>query len=556
VEIDPAKLRCRRVELVELKGKMPRKSRGLAEVTAAIDIGDTPGALALALAAWREARCTEMADLVDAIGARCHPAAIGGRGAAAFHKAWMQLAESKPSPVAVGALASTIGKNIPVVNTGRSYVDRDIRRFKAFLDRVAALAKLPHDPRIASGLCDVLERAPWSIESGRRIYQPAVDLVIVIADERSVARLQAIVERPTSKHALVRAYFADALPAAAKSIENYGARALPGETREAGRALIASLAEPPAPSRAPADLDRLWAECLAHPDDDGPRVVLADALLERGDPRGEFISLQLSSTLDDTQRKRAAALLRQHEKDWLGDLATVTKQRVWRRGFLEEAELARNASADTATWKRAAGDPRLATLRRLAKGASNEAHYEAFVLSPAMRALRDLEVRTAGLIEQLAELPRRIETMRFVMGLDPRVLAALIANNERIGVTRLAFAVTTDARSAIARLADTRFGELCARPATYQFVPWFEENEAKRWLTAHDTLGVRRLGVEFQGATIVVEPGPRIAIEPVGDDDDKWIEWVRARFKSSAQLTVRGVPVKTGRDRARRARRP
>lgn len=543
---------------------MARKSRatGLAEVAAAIGIGDIPGALARALAAWREARCTEMADLVDAIGARCRAAAIGGRGAAVFHKAWMRLAESKPSPVAVGALASTIGKNVPVVNTGRSYVDRDIRRFEAFLDRVAALARLPHDPRIASGLVDVLERAPWSIESGRRIYQPAVDLVIVIADERSVSRLQEIVERPTSKHALVRAYFADALPAAAKSIENYGARALPVETREAARALIASLAEPPAPTRARADLEPLWAECLAHPDDDGPRVVLADALLERGDPRGELVSLQLSPALDDTQRKRASALLRQHEKDWLGDLATVTKQRVWRRGFLEEAELARNASADAATWKRAADDPRLATLRRLAKGASNEAHYEAFVLSPAMRALRDIEVRTAGLIEQLADLPRRIETMRFVMGLDPRVLAALIDKHERIGVRRLAFAVTTDARSAIARFAHgPRFEELCARPATYQFVPWFEENEAKRWLTAHETLGVRRLGVELQGATIVVEPGPRIAIEPVGGvgdehDTERWLEWVRARFKSIEQLTVRGVAVRTDRDRARRARRP
>ena len=32
----------------------------------------------------------------------------------------------------------------------------------------------------------------------------------------------------------------------------------------------------------------------AAPDDDGPRLVLADALTERADPRGEFIVLQIA----------------------------------------------------------------------------------------------------------------------------------------------------------------------------------------------------------------------------------------------------------------------
>ena len=37
----------------------------------------------------------------------------------------------------------------------------------------------------------------------------------------------------------------------------------------------------------------LFDAVAADPDDDAPRQVLADALLERGDLRGEFVALQL-----------------------------------------------------------------------------------------------------------------------------------------------------------------------------------------------------------------------------------------------------------------------
>jgi uncharacterized protein (TIGR02996 family) len=38
----------------------------------------------------------------------------------------------------------------------------------------------------------------------------------------------------------------------------------------------------------------LLADVLARPQDDGPRLVLADWLAEQGDPRGELISLQIA----------------------------------------------------------------------------------------------------------------------------------------------------------------------------------------------------------------------------------------------------------------------
>ena len=56
----------------------------------------------------------------------------------------------------------------------------------------------------------------------------------------------------------------------------------------------------------------LLAEIYAAPDDDAPRLVYADWLQERGDPRGEFIALQLERARGKARsggRQREDALL-------------------------------------------------------------------------------------------------------------------------------------------------------------------------------------------------------------------------------------------------------
>lgn len=66
------------------------------------------------------------------------------------------------------------------------------------------------------------------------------------------------------------------------------------------------------------------------------RRVLADALLEVGDPRGEFIALQFETSA--RARKRAQKLLDRHRRHFLGSLAGVliTDSDVWRHGFVVE----------------------------------------------------------------------------------------------------------------------------------------------------------------------------------------------------------------------------
>jgi uncharacterized protein (TIGR02996 family) len=79
---------------------------------------------------------------------------------------------------------------------------------------------------------------------------------------------------------------------------------------------------------------------LEHPEDDGPRLVFADWLDERGDPRGAFIRIQCElerlPEADPNRRvlgERAEELRALHEAEWFGRWLKQVKP-TWRRGFV------------------------------------------------------------------------------------------------------------------------------------------------------------------------------------------------------------------------------
>jgi uncharacterized protein (TIGR02996 family) len=79
----------------------------------------------------------------------------------------------------------------------------------------------------------------------------------------------------------------------------------------------------------------LLAAIAACPADDQPRQVYADWLLERGDPRGELIQLQLLASPTEAHRTRVERLLAAHRHTWqaeLGELATLGEV-TFARGF-------------------------------------------------------------------------------------------------------------------------------------------------------------------------------------------------------------------------------
>ena len=90
----------------------------------------------------------------------------------------------------------------------------------------------------------------------------------------------------------------------------------------------------------------LVAAIVATPDEDGPRLVYADWLSDRGDPRGELITVQCALAVADRDdrpvhetnrlRDRSSALLDIHRPQWLEPVLDIAVGNyTFRRGFIE-----------------------------------------------------------------------------------------------------------------------------------------------------------------------------------------------------------------------------
>ena len=116
--------------------------------------------------------------------------------------------------------------------------------------------------------------------------------------------------------------------------------------------------------------------------------MLGDLLLERGDPRGEFLLLQFLIAENQASGaicQRAANLWRVHQREWMAGVEKLLTKVKLDRGFPAEAELRREVTPSMLS--AALGSPMLATLRTL-KGACG-AIVEA-VASPRLRELKNV----------------------------------------------------------------------------------------------------------------------------------------------------------------------
>jgi len=84
----------------------------------------------------------------------------------------------------------------------------------------------------------------------------------------------------------------------------------------------------------------------AAPHDDTPRLIYADWLEERGDPRGEFIRLQCALNRLPARdpaaprlRERLQELLSRYETEWVGPLPALVRAWSFHRGFITEVTL-------------------------------------------------------------------------------------------------------------------------------------------------------------------------------------------------------------------------
>lgn len=121
---------------------------------------------------------------------------------------------------------------------------------------------------------------------------------------------------------------------------------------------LADLDPPPPPAvELPPEVARLSALVYAAPEDDVPRLVLADALEEAGDPRGVFIREQVMRARTGMRASREEQrLLERHADDWLKPVAGFMSNVTWERGFPVEADLGAGrwlARPDLSTLRRA-----------------------------------------------------------------------------------------------------------------------------------------------------------------------------------------------------------
>jgi uncharacterized protein (TIGR02996 family) len=202
------------------------------------------------------------------------------------------------------------------------------------------------DPLFASWVLAALEAPPFAGPSSRPLIEVLIDTSKRLCDPdlavraAHIARVWAVRVTPKPSRVALTKRLEDAA-ASIVAIE------LRGPTDEEAR-LEASVLEKlrPITSRQTTEAS-LLAEIYANPTDDGPRLVLADMLLERGDERGELIALQFKrrdSALDDEAAAREALLLKKHGKLWLGPLAPVISfgksysRSRFERGFLAAAD--------------------------------------------------------------------------------------------------------------------------------------------------------------------------------------------------------------------------
>lgn len=358
-------------------------------------------ALELALAWWRETRAPELADLVEALGERLATPPLPAAPAPAFHDHWLTAVVT--DPVAnLGPALATVARALPLGEISGARSHEELRhKYAPWLARIALLHGID-DPRIASAFTRIL-RAPPFLDEFRgpdTVYDPLLATLVRLGDVRQATPLRLAGERPTASRSWLRALQAEMLPRTAATIAEQ--ELVPLVEHAAVTALVARLAGPTGGADDADLLDLVYAD----PDDDGAREVLADRWLEREDPRGELVTLQMKEArgrATPADRKKIASLVRKHDRAWLGVLAAVTKNRRWDRGFLDEIELLANSVTSMATWIETPHDPALRTVRIILKGAANEAHFRRLVM--AAPNLREVSAVSKGMVAELCATP-------------------------------------------------------------------------------------------------------------------------------------------------------
>jgi uncharacterized protein (TIGR02996 family) len=381
------------------ESKKPAKQGGIDAALAKLRDGNSEAALELLVDAWAGAPSERLAELIAALSIDARtpaPANLRGKTAAA-RAAWDEHA-ANPSAADMPMLLESL--------TDASSGDA--------AGRLAVVEEWMPDPRVDAAFVAILEAVPYRATSTKPFWTKLFALMTEIRDPRQRARIAAITFEG------VAATMAEWLKM--KRDKLVAALPEPSAALVAAEPIFDELAAVIGGKRAEGAADRESVEHLFRavyetPTDDGLRVVLADALIERNDPRGELINVQLSLVSDPDDRAlraREKELIDAHGRGWLGELAPILMAEFrFERGFLAACKID-NAKLDRV--RKLVGNPLWATVAELEGSAL-------IALDPVMRSLRSLTFnqgnarRHEGLPDAwrdlLVDTPRAIEELRY-----------------------------------------------------------------------------------------------------------------------------------------------
>ena len=159
--------------------------------------------------------------------------------------------------------------------------------------RIDALAELDGDPRVVDTLHALIEAVPWTSTGARKVWTRTFKLLQTLADPRTIVLARAFdPSRIQVMSETAAPWMAERLTKLADALEQLPA---PKPVSAKVQALMKTLERRVEATHESADpLPELLLASMAAPDDLDARMVLADALTDRGDPRGELIRVQKS----------------------------------------------------------------------------------------------------------------------------------------------------------------------------------------------------------------------------------------------------------------------
>jgi uncharacterized protein (TIGR02996 family) len=326
--------------------------------------------------------------------------------------------------------------------------------------------------------------------------------------------------------------------------------------------------------------------------DDAPRLVYADWLLQRGNLQGEYIQLACAEArgqLSAEQRERMQALFDEHQWKWLGAIGDVTSARRWKRGLVEDVLLDRRARGVV---EPAVGDPNWLAVRRVdTRGRFLAASDIARIVGhPVLRNLDalattvdvlallvetnsvpDVEELTIGwgtegsnanrsmcdLLPRLVDSrdsPRRLKRLIVPDGSAREALLVAIAGDPELALVVItAFTNLGEWQDALSVLSvgETQRRELrLARSMTLMFEPVgfdvalrYDERTGRythlhvRWTAANDPWArdQTRLGIEQ------LDAGALTVLSGDGPVDEQWIRALRESAANQGNISFEGI---------------